>query len=496
MRYGFMLKGAITVALVVLFDRLFPEQFTGAGVGLFAAAWLLGLVAARADVRNSRRAWLALAAAGLFALALFDDPGPLAWLMFWCALSVAALLPKAARFDDAARWVIRLAIHAVAGLVRPVTDLDRLWRRRQGSGTMARSVVATLALPLAGSALFLLLFTAANPLIEQALGSIRLPHFWSVLLWLFVAQGLWPSLRPHPLVMRLAARLPSAEPALPGTSLPSVLIALAFFNVIFAVQNGLDIAFLWSGGSLPAGMTQAEYAHRGAYPLIGTALVAGVLALAMLRPGSASERHPWARRLLALWVAQNLVLVASSALRTVNYIQSSMLTEWRIAALLWMALVALGLVLICWRILRGRSASWLINWNAAAGAAVLAVCAFIDLGAVAASRNVRAADPQGIDLCYLHRVGDGALNPLISLERRTMDATTRDRVRYVRHVLYTDLAGRQESWTEWTPRGAWRLAEAHAMLGKNPPRPTPVAEPGWRNCDGTIQQPPPPARQP
>lgn len=71
-----------------------------------------------------------------------------------------------------------------------------------------------------------------------------------------------------------------------------MLISLALFNALFAVQNLLDVAFLWSGGSLPAGMTQTEYVHRGAYPLIVTALIAGVMALAMLRPGSASERHP------------------------------------------------------------------------------------------------------------------------------------------------------------------------------------------------------------
>ena len=67
------------------------------------------------------------------------------------------------------------------------------------------------------------------------------------------------------------------------------------------------------------------------------------------------KAHPLARRLVTLWVVQNIVLVASSALRTIDYIESSMLTAWRIAALAWMALVALGLVLICWRILAGRS---------------------------------------------------------------------------------------------------------------------------------------------
>lgn len=494
MRFSFLLKGTLVIALVALFDRLFSFSFSGARIGAFAGIWLIGLLLGRRDVRRSPRAWIALAAAALFAASLFDEPGPLAWALFWCALSVAALLPKAAHFDDAWHWGARLLIYAVAGLGKMFADFRRLGTPRRSRRASPRAIMAMLGLPLAGGTLFLALFAAANPLIGQALAAIRLPSIWQLLLWALVAVCVWPSLRPHAAVMRLAARLPDPQPVLPGTSLPSVLIALGLFNVIFAVQNGLDIAFLWSGGALPAGMSQTEYVHRGAYPLIGTALIAGVMALAMLRPGSASSRHPWARRLVTLWVVQNLVLVASSVLRTVDYIDASMLTAWRIAALAWMGLVALGLTLICWRILRGRSARWLINWNALAAAVVLTLCSFVDLGALAASWNVRRQAPATIDLCYLVQVGDGALLPLAMLEARPMDGATRDRVRYVRDRIFTDLSARQDSWTEWTPRGARRLAHATAMLGPNPIRPRSVDQPAWRNCNGSIGHPATPAQ--
>jgi len=496
MRQGFLIKSGIVMGLVVLFDRLFPDDLAGAGIGVFAGAWLVGLLAGRPDARRSRLAAAAVFAAAVFAISLFYDPGPLAWVMFWCALSLAALLPKAAGFDDACHWAIRLALHAVTGIAKPFGDFARLWGRRHHGRTKPATVAATLALPLIGGAVFVLLFAAANPLIERALGSIELPYMGRLLVWAVVALCLWPSFRPHAGVMRFAGMLPDTVPAMPGTSQASVLIALAVFNALFAVQNALDMLFLWSGGALPAGMTQAEYAHRGAYPLIVTALIAGMMTLAMLRPGSASERHPWARRLVTLWVAQNLVLVASSALRTIDYVEASMLTAWRIAALAWMALVALGLVLICWRILRGRSARWLINWNALATTMVLAICTVVDLGQMAANWNVRARFPERIDLCYLSHVGDGALNPLISLEQRPMDAVTRDRVRFVRQRLLARLEARQGSWREWTPRGAMRLAEAHARLGDHPPQPLAVAAPARRNCDGSIQRPPATLGQP
>ncbi len=74
------------------------------------------------------------------------------------------------------------------------------------------------------------------------------------------------------------------------------------------------------------------------------------------------------RRLVTLWIAQNVLLVASSILRTIDYIAVYSLTPWRIAALAWMALVAVGLVLILWRMWRGLSARWLstpMRWRRA-----------------------------------------------------------------------------------------------------------------------------------
>lgn len=478
MRFSFLLKIAATVALVQLFHWLFPDGFEGARVGVLAAAWLALLVAVRRDVRHSRAAWGAVAAAGLFAAILFDDPGVLAWALFWTALSVAALVPRVRGFDDAWRWAARLLVQGLSTPVALLSDLKHLGAVR-GRGMSPTRVAATLALPVIGGILFLALFARANPVIEQALYTVALPGPWQVALWAFVAAVAWPAFRPRGIALRLAARLPDPEPRIPGTSLPSVLLALGLFNLLFAVQNTLDVAFLWSGAGLPDGVSAAEYAHRGAYPLIVTACAAGILALAMLRPGSASAGNGAARRLVTLWVAQNLVLVASSALRTIDYIDESMLTAWRIAALLWMGLVALGLVLISWRILAGKSARWLVNTNALAAGVVLSVCSVVDLSATAAAYNVRAQRPEAVDLCYLWHVGDGALLPVIELERRPMNAGTRLRVRQLRQTLFADLDWRQAHWGSWTPRGSRRLSAARAQLGRAVTMPT---LPRLRSC--------------
>jgi hypothetical protein len=489
--YGFLLKIGVTILLVIAFDWLFPHFLGGTTIGAFAFLWLLGLILARPAVRRPQlSAAIALSLATLFCIALAYDPGPLAWALFWSALSIAALLPRTAGFDDAWRWAARLLLQGLSGPITPAVDLLRLTRLRSRGGKVSlRSLTALLALPLIGTALFTVLFANANPVIADVLSRIQLPTPAKLIEWTLVTLLVWPALRPHRIVTGLCAHLPEPGIRLPGASLPSVLLALGLFNALFALQNGLDIAFLWSGAPLPAGMSMTEYVHRGAYPLIGTALLAGFFVITMLRQGTATAANPLARRLVALWVTQNIFLVASSALRTIDYIEQFELTAWRIAALAWMGLVATGLLLICWRMWFARSARWLINANALAASLMLIPCCFVDLDAIAATWNVRHAREVGgagstIDLCYLREMGASALLPLIELERRPLPVETLDRVRDVRGDAFDRLAARQATWQGWTPHGASRLARAQALLGSRPPRPQPLKAGATRNCDG------------
>ena len=57
------------------------------------------------------------------------------------------------------------------------------------------------------------------------------------------------------------------------------------FNLLFAVQTVLDVIYLWGNTTLPADISYASYAHRGAYPLILTALLAAGFVLAAMTPG-------------------------------------------------------------------------------------------------------------------------------------------------------------------------------------------------------------------
>ena len=510
-RFTFLVKLLALTALVMLADRLFYRAAdAGATLGLFVLAVLAVIVALRPEVRRS---WPALAAAGAanwFGFWLVADPGPLALLLAWGSLSLVVLLPRAEHFGNGLRWVQRLLLHSVATPFRPLIDFIRLARarRRRPARLDFRSIASTMTLPLIGTGLFLTLFAAANPLISNLIGEIdpfRAFTGWSplrLIFWLFVGALVWRLLSP-----RLRLRRGRTEPAidwldLPGISTTSVTISLIAFNILFAMQNGLDLAFLWSGAALPDGMTLAEYAHRGAYPLIGTALLAGGFVLLTTRSGSEMARSGAIQRLVYLWLAQNIFLVSSTMLRTIGYIQVYQLTELRIQALVWMTLVAVGLLLICLRLALGKSSVWLINANLAAAILVLSASVAIDYHRIAAGWNVRHAREVGgrgaaLDLCYLNRMGDSALLPLIELESRRLPPELRDRVVSVRAGLVDRLEW-QQAGSGWDWRGARRLATARTLIAA---RKLPGSPAGERLCDGRLLKrlevaPPAPAPAP
>lgn len=491
-RFSFVQKIALAAILVALADHLFFFQRAGSTVGLFAAALLIATLVATPSIGRSKPALAAAAAALVFVAMLGDDPSILAAFLFLTAAALAVLLPRTRAFDDGWRWTKRLLLHAILSIIGPLLDWGRLRaaRRRRGPARLA-AALPLLALPILGTILFLALFSAANPLIADAFQRLDLLaavggfSIARLFFWLLVTLMVWSFLRPP----RAALAPPTARDGhlvLPGVSPASIALSLTAFNLVFALQNGLDIAFLWSGAPLPGDMSLADYAHRGAYPLIATALLAALFVLVTLRPGTPTGESPLVRRLVYVWIAQNVVLVASTMLRTFNYIEGYSLTRLRIAALMWMALVAVGLVLICVRLWRRKSGPWLINANLGAALLALTACSAVDLGAVAAGWNVRHAREVGgagvrLDLCYLSDLGPSALLPLVELESRPIGPRFRERVSWTRNLIMDRLATSQGDWHGWTFRNARRSAEAKRRIAE---RRLPRYSADIRGCDG------------
>lgn len=369
------------ILLVGLADILFWGHTPGLSLALYAAA-----IFAAALTRPPRPP--ALIVLTLAALPVIDHVQPLS-LMFLALGLIAALtltrIPPGTALWPACLTLARLIpLHGLIAASRAV----RTWRL---------PTPRIWALPVGGTLVLLALLIEANPILDGWLSSVPLdPLHWlqRALFWSGVALLLWPLLTVTPQAAALTTpRLPNL-----GLNATSVSHALIAFNAVLGLQTLLDARYLWSGAALPPGLTLAEYAHRGAYPLLATALLAGAFALAA-RPWAAERRA--LKPLLILWLAQNILLTLSALYRLDLYVQSFGLTYLRVHALIWMALVAAGLALTLAQIALSRSNPWLLIRCTALGLATLYAAAFINFADLIARTNVAMGKIDPLYLCSL-----------------------------------------------------------------------------------------------
>jgi hypothetical protein len=485
---------AAALALIALADWLFWSHEPGIAFFVFYAAITVAIVVVRRD-QPARLLFLGSAIALAGALPLVEAPS--LWGILSATFGVALLaligaqkLP--AQLVDLPATLVRYGVIAPILLARDafrstVVLVDGGWASKFVRGLLVWVVPLLLAL------VFLGLFVLANPLIEAALDAISLRSVTDLLdpvriiFWIIVAAFVWPLLAPQLLQWQPAEmqgpHLPKAESIIFGAS--AILRALLVFNALFAVQTVLDLAYLWGGVRLPEGMTYADYAHRGAYPLIVTALLAAGFVLAAMRPNGAAERSPLIRRLVYLFIAQNVLLVVSSILRLDLYVEIYSLTELRVAAGIWMGLVAVGLVLILVRIAARKSSKWLIAMNLASLGLTLYVCAYVDFSALVARYNVEhsfelTGKGTVLDTCYFYELGPTAIPALDEFISRVGPRKGKEPCNSAadqRRFMAQDFISRQQDWRDWTFRD-WRLDQylsgrvaENARAGENSPDP-------------------------
>lgn len=461
----------LAVILAALADWLFYGHRLGVSLALFLMLLAaLSLLTNRVTAtRRETSLGITLLLAG--SLPIIESVNPLSVLIAVIATAIVVASLTNPFIGGLSERVRAMLVLLLSGPVWLLGDMRRLLALKLSPGDLTVWIM-----PLVLSGIFLLLFASANPLIEKWLAAIdpakaagRLDVL-RLLFWIAVVGVIWPFVAIS-WKQRPAASLPTqaaseAEPE-PVGELPvnvfgpgAIARALLLFNLLFAVQSVLDLTYLWGGVALPDGISYASYAHRGAYPLIVTALLAAGFVLVAMHPGGPAERVPAIRVMVFAWIAQNVMLVLSSILRLDLYVQVYSLTWWRVAAFIWMVVVALGLLLIVVRIAAHRSNRWLILANCSTLALVAYICAFVNFPALIADFNVthsRELSGRGVrlDFGYLVGLGQQALPAIDRYLAHTRQADSPTLGQPRQHLAEMQREG-LSSWRGWSFRD-WRL---------------------------------------
>ena len=471
-----LFKLTVALGLAALADWLFYGEDLGVSVAVFTVALTCGTLIANPFSRERRR----IVSAGVILVAglipVVEELGSMSFILLVLALATSIAIVTGSDLSGPRSRLVALRDLLLTGPYRLVRDVV--------GGFHGPSVMTSMAMwfvPLALGAIFVALFASANPLIAQwidLLGPGNAANHVSVvrlLFWLAALSIVWPFV--HIRWRRKVVRDAAADQAFVHARHASagwdhvfgpatILRSLVLFNLLFAVQSVLDMTYLWGKATLPAGLTYAAYAHRGAYALTIATLLAACFALVAVKPGAADTEPRLVRPLVYLFVAQNIVLVASSIFRLKLYVETYLLTYWRITAFVWMLLVALGLVFILARIALERSNEWLVRINLTALAAAFYLCSLTNLAALISDYNVahsREARGNGVwlDTCYLASLGPQALPAIdkaIQMGKFNSDLLSR------RDRLLERQSHDMASWRTWSFR-SWRLQrdlDAHA----------------------------------
>jgi hypothetical protein len=387
--------------------------------------------------------------------------------VFWLGLLAFLFTARQRWTTNTVEWIARgfyFGIAFVFLIPRDFWILMRLRTAGHGENPFRSTfrLIAKWVLPVAGSLLFVSLFTLANPVLSYWLNQMELfvQAIFKALtltpvrlfLWAFFATLLWT-------LCRIRYKRRNFPEIGAGRTLSLSLLArcLLLFNAVFAIQTILDCAYLWGGATLPGGMTYAEYAHRGAYPLIATALISGGFVLLTFRAGLPTQEMTPVRKLVYLWLAQNVLLTLNSLWRLQLYVEVYSLTRLRLAAAIWMFLVSAGIILIVWRIYAGKTNAWLLNANFVTLLAVLYFCCFVNFDSIISRYNVRNCREMtgkgvSLDIRYLEQLGVESIPALIWYRQNTADPGKAVVAHWTAYRLAGDLENDLNHWRAWTFR--------------------------------------------
>lgn len=441
------------VLMIILADQLFWQTELGISVALYTLALAACMLALKPGGVARKEAAVAMAFVTVCVLPVVELVQPLSLL--FCAVAIIGVLawittgtyPKLLQTTKTL-----IEVWFIGPFLLPIEAASDL--RASSSRFDAKAALRATALPLGIGGLFLILFASANPLVEAGLE--RMTSFYLLtseqfsrgMFWIIGACFLWPYLTASSRFTALTHK-PTAI-SLPVTGLVnagSVRTSLILFNVMFAFQTFSDIGVLSGGMTLPEGMSYANYAHRGAYPLLVTALLSGAFAVA-IRPLVAQSAL--LRGLMYLWLGQTLFLVLTAAIRLGLYVEAYTLTYLRVAAFIWMGLIFVGIVLIIVQLAQARPTAWLIRGNGIAMAATLYVCCFINFAYLITDYNMANTAPEQLDLDYLCHLGEQVIPAMMAFGEITDDtACGRGGLPALRFEPIAD-------WQEWGFR-RWRL---------------------------------------
>jgi len=173
--------------------------------------------------------------------------------------------------------------------------------------------------------------------------------------------------------------------------------------------NLLDIKHIWFGFEWN-GSYLKEMVHEGTYLLIAAILLSISIAIYYLNSNIVFfKRNKLFNLLIILWLTQNLIMIASVALRNSYYINYFALAYLRIFVFFFLAACIVGLCTIIIMILRKKSIGYLISVNSLSVFIIVIISCCFNWDAIIARYNFAHYKKSFVHYEFLAGLNDSAL---------------------------------------------------------------------------------------
>lgn len=376
------------------YSFLFYDQSAGLNFFLFNIM-LIALLLLQNRAILFKPAWIAVAAGSLIsAFFIFWFGTTLPVLANVCSLLMLSGLsfnPQSSLLISFVNAVCSVSV-AVPLTIKKIFSSDP---EQDESESIFRKLPLVI-IPLFVTAIFFIIYRAANPVFEKYTNNID-TDFISFEWIVFTGLGLifMISVFRHFAVKAIitidykatdALTVITEEDHIASEPLLSVsnelltgVILFAMLNLLLLSVNSLDIYFMWIVKHMPEGVTVAEYLHDGTNTLILSICLAIAVILFVFRGYLNFFRGNRLLRFLAYgWIAQNALLVITTAHRNWWIIESSGLTRRRLGIYVYLTLCIIGLATTFIKVIQRNSNWFLFRKNAWAFYSVFIICCTIN----------------------------------------------------------------------------------------------------------------------
>jgi hypothetical protein len=426
------------VVITMLFMVLFYRQ--SIGLNLFIFETLLLVILLRADHFRSMKIPVILVVSGLILTAVFTVVHASAFVITM-NLTALLLFGGGLMLPDG-RSLVSIAGLAVANLFTAPAEIVNRLNKTGGRGSKVMVLIrqsAFFIIPILVILFFLKIYQHSNPIFSKWTGwltdnlSNLARHLTDMLNFSFLgvlvlglATAVFFVYRTASVTMlnhdregndALTAR-EEADPA--GTSWQprqrmeyrAALFLLIILNSLIALQNVLDIRWIWFGFSWNGEYLQ-QFVHHGTYLLIWSILVSIAIILWLFR-GDLNHFHRsrLLKTLSIAWLGQNVILAFSVGMRVFWYIHFFALAYKRIGVIIFLMLTIAGLITVIIKVCRNRSAFYLLRTNALTLFIVLVGASCFNWDNIIARYNFSHYNQSFVHLNWLCTLSDKALPDL------------------------------------------------------------------------------------